>query len=146
VPLAVAGILDLLAKRWILASFVVGERRTLVPHLLAVTYAENTHGAMGLFGDRPVLLVLLAAGVLVLLGFILRAALRRSPLAQIGFGLVAGGALGNVIDRIVHGYVVDFISVPNFYIFNLADAFITVGLALVALSSLSRSGERRLAR
>ncbi len=144
-PLAVAGILDLLAKRWIVVTFAVDERRTIVPHVLAFTYAENTHGAMGLFGDRPILLVLLAVGVLLLLGFILRAALRESVLAQVGFGLVAGGALGNVIDRIVHGYVVDFISVPYFYIFNLADAFITVGLALVALASFSRSRERRVA-
>jgi signal peptidase II len=139
VPLAVVGILDLLAKRTIAASFVLDERRTVVPRLLDLTYVENTHGAMGLFGDRPAVLIALAATVLVTLWFALREALRRSPLAQIGFGAIAGGALGNVIDRVTHGYVIDYIALPHFYIFNLADAAIAVGAALVALPSLVRS-------
>ncbi len=138
-PLAVVGILDLLAKRTIAASFVLDERRTVVPRLLDLTYVENTHGAMGLFGDRPAVLIALAATVLVTLWFALREALRRSPLAQIGFGAIAGGALGNVIDRVTHGYVIDYIALPHFYIFNLADAAIAVGAALVALPSLVRS-------
>jgi signal peptidase II len=132
VPLALAGIIDLLVKRWIVASFVIDERRTIVPHLLDLTYVQNTHGAMGLFGDRPALLVALAAAAFAALWFVLRSTLRRSALAQAGFGLVAGGALGNVIDRLVHGYVIDFISVPKFYIFNTADAFITIGVVLIA--------------
>jgi signal peptidase II len=139
VPLAVVGILDLLAKRAIVASFVLDERRPIVPHLLDLTYVENTHGAMGLFGDRPGLLIALAAIVLVALGFALRGALRQSPLAQVGFGAIAGGALGNVIDRVTHGYVIDYIALPHFYIFNFADAAIATGAALMALPSLVRS-------
>jgi signal peptidase II len=94
---------------------------------------HNAYGALGLFGDRPVLLILLALAVLIVLGFLLRDVIRRSATAQVGFGLVAGGALGNVIDRFVHGYVVDFIAPRGFYIFNVADACITVGIVLVAL-------------
>jgi signal peptidase II len=140
VPLAVVGILDLLSKRWIAASLVLDERRTVLPHVLDITYAANGHGAMGLFGDRPALLVALALAVLVALFALLRGTLRASSVAQVGFGLVAGGALGNVIDRVVHGYVIDFVSVPHFFIFNVADVAIAVGLALVASPSLGRSG------
>jgi signal peptidase II len=139
VPLAVVGILDLLAKRAIVASFVLNERRTIVPQFLDLTYVENTHGAMGLFGDRPAVLIALATIVLVTLGFVLRGALRQSSLAQIGFGAIAGGALGNVIDRVTHGYVIDYIAFPHFYIFNIADAAIAAGAALVALPSLVRA-------
>jgi signal peptidase II len=140
VPLAVAGILDLLSKRAILASYAVDERRTIVPRLLDFTYVRNAHGAMGLFGDRPVLLIALAVGALAVLWYLLRTTLVASPLAQVGFGLVAGGALGNVTDRIVHGYVIDFVSVPHFYVFNLADTAITIGLVLIALPTLGRRG------
>jgi signal peptidase II len=138
VPLAAAGILDLVSKRAILASYAVDERRSIVPRLLDFTYVRNAHGAMGLFGDRPALLVALAVGALALLWYLLRTTLAASPLAQVGFGLVAGGALGNVTDRLVHGYVIDFIAVPHFYVFNVADAAITIGLILIAAPTLVR--------
>jgi signal peptidase II len=138
VPLAAAGILDLCSKRAILASYAVDERRTIVPKLLDFTYVRNAHGAMGLFGDHPALLVALAVGALAILWYLLRTTLSESPLAQIGFGLVAGGALGNVTDRLVHGYVIDFVSVPHFYVFNVADAAITIGLVLIASPALLR--------
>jgi signal peptidase II len=138
VPLAAAGILDLVSKRTILASYAVDERRAIVPRLLDFTYVRNAHGAMGLFGDRPALLVALAVGALAILWYLLRKILAASPLGQVGFGLVAGGALGNVTDRIVHGYVIDFIAVPHFYVFNVADAAITIGLILIAVPTLVR--------
>jgi len=94
---------------------------------------------MGLFGDRPLLLILLASVVVIVLAFLLRDALRRSALAQIGFGLILGGAIGNVVDRYVHHFVVDFVSVRNFYIFNGADACITAGVVLLVVSALRRT-------
>lgn len=106
-----------------------------MPHLLDLTYVENVHGAMGFFGSQPTVLVVLAVVVLAILWFALRGAMRGSPLAQIGFGAIAGGATGNVIDRLVHGYVIDFIALPHFYVINLADASITAGLVLIVASS-----------
>jgi signal peptidase II len=115
---------------------VPGERRTIVPGWLDFTYAQNTHGAMGLFGNRSWLLVVLALIVVAVLSFMLRELIRELPLAQIGFGLVLGGALGNVIDRSLHHFVVDFIAPRWFYIFNGADSCITVGLVLITIASL----------
>lgn len=135
-PLALVGIADLLAKHAIVGSFVPGERRTIVPGLLTFTYVENAHGAMGLFGDRPALLVALAILALGVLGWFLRVPLRASA-AQVGFGLVAGGAIGNVVDRLVHGYVVDFIALPHFFVFNVADAAITLGLVAIAVPTFA---------
>jgi signal peptidase II len=139
---AFAGIADLLSKRAVLIAFPPGTRHPLVPGFLSIVVVHNTHGAMGLLGDRPVLLIVLALLVLIALGVLLRDIIRRSVLAQIGFGLVAGGALGNVIDRFVHGYVIDFIAARSFYVFNVGDACITVGIVLVALAGgvLSRAG------
>lgn len=126
---------DLLSKRTIVASFFPGERRVVIPGAFSLVYVQNVHGAMGLFGNRSGFLVLLAVVVLVTLGWLLRDGLRGSSLVQIGFGMVAGGALGNIADRIVHGYVVDFLAFWTFYVFNVADACITAGVGLIVLAS-----------
>ena len=127
--------LDLLTKRAVLTSLRPGERRTLIPGVLDLHFVQNTYGAMGLFGQRTVLLIALALAVIAVLGIMLRGVVGSSWLAQIGFGLMLGGALGNVIDRSLHQYVVDFIEPHGFYVFNVADACISLGLACVALGA-----------
>jgi len=112
------------------------ERHVLIPNVLDLTYRQNLHGAMGLFGDRPALLIALALAVIALLVYLLRETLQQSVVAQIGFGLVVGGAAGNIIDRFVHHFVVDFIAPRGFYIFNAGDAFITVGVGLIVFAGL----------
>jgi signal peptidase II len=133
IALGLAGAADLLSKRAVVAAFVPGQRRELIAPLLAVRYVRNERGAMGLFGDHSALLVSLALLVLIGLAIVLRTSIRASSYAQVGYGLVAGGALGNVVDRAIHGYVVDFISIPYFWIFNVGDACITCGLVLLAV-------------
>ncbi len=127
-------------------SLALGERRTIVPNVLVLTYLQNGRGAMGLLGGDALALTLFAAGALAVLWFVLRAPLAESSLAQVGFGLIAGGAVGNVVDRLVHGYVIDFVALPHFYVFNLADAAIAGGLALVALPSIRASDRSAAAR
>jgi len=114
--------------------------------VLAFTYLQNGRGAMGLLGGDPLGLTLLAAGALAVLWFVLRGPLAASSLTQVGFGLISGGAAGNVVDRLVHGYVIDFVALPHFYVFNLADAAIACGLALVALPSIAHPARARTAR
>lgn len=140
---AAAAIADLLSKRAVLTSFPPDTRHQVVPGLLSIVVVHNTHGAMGLLGDRPALLIVLAVAVLIVLAILLRDVIRRSAVAQMGFGLIAGGALGNVIDRFVHGYVVDFIAPRDFYVFNVGDACITLGILLVVLAGGRRSALAR---
>lgn len=109
-----------------------------MPGLLDFAFNPNQHGAMGLFGDRPALLIALALAVLALLGYLLRDVVRASPLAQVGFGLVAGGAIGNMWDRLIHGFVVDFIAPRAFYVFNIADACISVGMAFIIAAAMRK--------
>lgn len=132
----------MLLKRAVLTHVAPGARHVLVPHVLALTFLRNEHGAMGLFGSRPALLVALALATIGVLALLLREALRTSRATQIGFGMVAGGALGNVIDRVVHGYVIDYVALPRFYVFNFADACISCGLLLIAVPAL-RAGPGR---
>lgn len=108
---------------------------------LALYRTYNTGVAFSMFssiGDKGLILLSLAV-----VAFVLYLAFRTEPrqvLSRIGFSLIIGGAIGNLIDRTLHGYVIDYIlfhtPVWSFAIFNLADAFITVGAGLVLLEEL----------
>lgn len=137
-------VLDWLAKMAVLGAFLPGESRLVIPHLLWFTYVQNTHGAFGLFGNSPVLLVVLALAVLALFGYAFRDAVQSSGLVRVAFGMIAGGAIGNIVDRLRHGFVVDFIDFRTIWpnVFNVADACITVGVVLLILSSLRTRGAR----
>jgi signal peptidase II len=136
---AIALLLDQWTKRIILANFMPGESRIVLPHLLRWTYEQNQHGAFGLFGSSPVLLIAMALVVLLIFWFSFRDSAARSATVRIAFGLILGGAIGNIVDRLHFQYVVDFIDFfriwPN--IFNVADACITGGVILLILSSLA---------
>lgn len=137
----VAFVADQVSKRWITSSFLPGESRIVVPQLLKWTYERNTHGAFGLFGSNGFLLILMALVVLLIFWFSFRDQAARSRLVCIAFGMIVGGAIGNIVDRVHLGYVVDFIDFyriwPN--IFNIGDSCITSGVILLLLSSLGRS-------
>lgn len=105
---------------------------------LALFRTHNTGIAFSMLADLGS--VGLIAVTLAVIALILTIALRTDPaqrLAHFGFALIIGGALGNLVDRIWHGYVVDYIlfHLPSwsFAVFNLADVFISVGAALVVL-------------
>ncbi len=125
----------------LISSFMPGESRLVLPHFLRWTYERNFHGAFGLFGDNGALLIGLAVAVLFIFWLSFRDAAARSRLVCIAFGMIVGGAIGNILDRLHFGYVVDFIDFykiwPN--IFNVADSCITIGVILLMLSSLATS-------
>ncbi len=142
---AVALGLDQYTKHLVVAGFAQGESRVAVPHLLYWTYVQNRAGAFGLFGTQPWLLVGMAIVVLAVFWFAFREQLGGSSLVQIAFGGIAGGAIGNVVDRFHYGYVVDFIDLRWWPVFNAADSCITIGVVLLLLSSLQRDrGSSRL--
>lgn len=140
---AVVFLLDRWTKTIVLHSFLPGESRLVIPHLLWWTYVQNTHGAFGMFGNSPLLLIVLAVIVLAVFTYAFRDAVRRSKLVRVAFGMIVGGAIGNIVDRFQHRWVVDFIDFRTIWpnVFNVADACITVGVGLLVLSQLIR--ERR---
>ena len=133
-------LLDRWSKTVVLHAFMPGESRLVIPHLLWWTYVQNVHGAFGLFGNSPVLLIVLALIVLGLFAYAFRDAVRHSTLVRIAFGMILGGAIGNIVDRFQHQWVVDFVDFRTIWpnVFNVADACITVGVALLVLASLRR--------
>ncbi len=107
----------------------------LLPPLLRFRYGENRGINFGLFGDAPDLVrwVLVAFSIVVVVGVLLWVRrFQHSVLMLLSAGLLVGGALGNVVDRVAYGYVIDFLNmsccgIDNPYVFNIADIFIFAG-------------------
>lgn len=133
---------DQISKRWAESSFD-SERLEVVPDALWFTYVENPGSAFSMFQDAGVWLGLAAAGAVGVIAWALRNP--RPGSEVIGLSLVMGGAVGNLVDRatrgegLLDGKVVDWIQVPNFPVFNMADTALTVGVGLVLLSALRQS-------
>lgn len=111
----------------------------LIPGIIALNSARNTGMAMGLF-QGGVWIILGVSLLLVGLCIYLLKGMKLSGWAAIGLSLMAGGALGNMIDRIAFGYVVDMFELlfMDFYIFNVADVGVVAGAVLCGASLLFR--------
>ena len=134
-----AFVLDQFTKYVVATNFEPGESRIAIPHLLWWTYVQNHRGAFGLFGSQAWLLVAMALAVLGVFWYAFRDAAAQSVLVRVAFGAIVGGAVGNIVDRFHYGFVVDFVDLHWWPVFNVADSCITVGVALLVLSSLARS-------
>ena len=113
----------------------VGESITLVPDFLSLTYIKNDGGAFGILGGSRLLLLAGSAVAVVVVIWLLFSG-RPTKLATLGCGLILGGAAGNLLDRLGSGEVTDYVHFSFWYIFNVADAAIVVGVSLLLLSAL----------
>jgi len=119
--------------------------REVVDHVLFLTVTRNRGAAFGLFQNFTAGFVLIS--IVVLVGILIYY-WRLPPSdwsARLGLALVFGGAVANAYDRGIKGSVIDFIQVPHWPIFNVADSAITVGVAVLLLGTLWRSGRSQRA-
>lgn len=130
-------ILDQLFKYLVQRSMYLGQSIPLLNGLLKLTYVRNTGAAFSLFvGFSPYLAVVGAAVIAAVIYFHYRYRFYNSFL-QTGLALVLGGSLGNLIDRIFRSYVVDYIDLTIWPVFNFADIMINLGVILIALKLLT---------
>ncbi len=143
---AVAGaavIADQLTKQVVAGTLVVGQRVTLVGPL-SIHRVENSGIAFGLFGSRtPLVIAVTAIAVGWMLWFFARSG-RRHPVLPVALGLVLGGSVANLIDRVRLGHVTDFLDLGAWPAFNLADTFIVVGVAVLFTALVLADRPRRL--
>ncbi|MBU0479850.1 MAG: signal peptidase II [Proteobacteria bacterium] len=152
-PLAIAAavvIIDQLSKLWIMTAFRPFEIKPVIPGLFNLIFITNTGAAFGMLAGEQTLWRQLFFGTvaviaLVVLVYAFRQYRDRGILYVTGIGLVAGGAVGNLIDRVRFGHVVDFL---DFFIgryhwpaFNAADSAITIGVGLFLLATLGDDQE-----
>ena len=135
-------VLDQLTKAWIISGLSLQEvgRIPVLPPILNFSWVENTGVSFGLFGGGEARWGLTIFSIVVSAGLGWWALKADRRLLVTAIGLVMGGALGNVIDRVRFGYVVDFIDFSGTgvfpWVFNVADSAITVGVVLLILDSL----------
>lgn len=113
----------------------------VVDRLASITYTTNTGAAFGLFPDQGAFFVLVAFAVIAAIILYYRHLPDGYVMARVALGLMLAGALGNLIDRLRQGYVVDFIDfnfwpLHNWPVWNLADSSIVVGVGLLAITML----------
>ena len=119
--------------------------REVVDHVLYLTVTRNRGAAFGLFQNFTAGFLLISAAVVVGILIYYWRLPRGDWSARLGLALVIGGAIANAYDRGVQGSVIDFISVPHWPIFNVADSAITVGVAVLLVGTVWRSGRTRRA-
>ncbi len=127
-------VVDQLTKAWLQANFAPGQVVQVVGDAVRLVFGQNSGALFGLFRDQALLFALASLGVVgLIVAYHGRAA--RSLYLSVALGFLLGGAIGNLIDRLRLGYVVDFVDVGignlRFYTFNVADAAISTAIVLL---------------
>ena len=147
-------VIDQAVKAVVRRELALNESVTVIPGFFDLTRVHNTGTAFGFmnatdFPFKTVVLAAVAVAALAALAMYAATLPMDQWLARTGLALIVGGAAGNLIDRIASGYVVDFVDLYwagwHFWAFNVADASITVGVALMILDMLG-AGSRHVSR
>ncbi len=132
IPIVVA--LDQVTKCYIRANFRVGETLPLIPDILHLTYVRNQGAAFSMFQNMPFVTILIPV-VMVIACLMLTIHFRHSSSRMPAFltSMIAAGGIGNLIDRVMLGYVTDMIDFRVFPVFNIADIAVTVCCVLLII-------------
>ena len=131
-------LLDQLSKALILRTLVQGKSLEVIENIFYLTLVHNTGAAFGIFRHQTAFFIIVSIlAILVITVYIKR---RQDTLIfrDIALALILGGAIGNLVDRLRFGYVVDFFDFRVWPVFNVADSCITVGTFLLIVSLLKR--------
>ena len=127
--------IDQLTKLWVITG-LLDRVITVIPGVLDFEYVKNTGAAFGWFSEGTAILAALSVVMSIVIIFVL-IKYRKSEgrFFAISLAMILGGAIGNLIDRVARGYVVDFIepTFVNFAVFNVADCFVTIGTACIVI-------------
>lgn len=115
----------------------------IIPNILSLTYAKNYGIAFSMLLEKRIIIIVISILLISFLIYVLKKDYilknKDTWLANIAFGILFGGIVGNLFDRIVRGFVIDYINVSFFSIFNLADIAITFGVVLLIIDNIKES-------
>ena len=139
ISIIVGGVcLDLLTKLLVAGFMDLGQRIDLIPGVIRLTYIQNPGAAFGMLSNHRWVFMVVSTIAIIGLGVYLFGFCKERLLLKVGLALVVSGGIGNMIDRVAYGYVIDMIDFYLFsfwkWIFNVADAFVCVGAGLVVLA------------
>lgn len=132
--------IDQLTKYLIAAKMTIGDSYTVIPHFLNITSHRNNGAAWGILSGKMGFFVIITLIILAILIIFYIKEAKGNLFMQIALSLLFAGAIGNFIDRLLHGEVVDFIDTNifgyDFPIFNVADSSLTVGVIFIIIALL----------
>jgi signal peptidase II len=130
-------ILDRLSKMLIVANMSLGDSIKVIDDFFYIHHVINTGAAWSMFNRHTYLLTLLSIVAIVILLYLLR---NSKGLSYYAILIIIGGALGNLYDRVLYGYVVDFLDFIiigyDYPVFNIADSFVVIGFILLVIDTL----------
>lgn len=127
---------DIVSKYLVVQLLVpLGRSVTIIPGVLDFTFVKNYGAAFGMMSNSRWIFMSVSVVFIFVLIYVLKQSYSKSKLYNVSLAMLLGGGIGNMIDRIFVGYVVDFIEVTfvDFAVFNIADSCITIGAALFAV-------------
>jgi signal peptidase II len=146
---AIVVVLDQLSKAWLVAHVAPGGVLNVAGDLVRLIFSQNSGALFGMFRDNAVLFGIVSLGVIGLI-VLYHGRAGRSPYLSISLGLLLGGALGNMTDRLRLGYVVDFVDIGvgnvRWYTFNVADAAVSVAIVMLVAAAFVPALNTRIDR
>lgn len=135
-------IIEQIVKILVSNYLILGQTTKIINNFFYLTYVQNTGAAFSiLIGYRYILIII----TLIFLYYLYKYTKKQTnpnKLAILSYGLLLGGIIGNLIDRIIYGYVIDYLDFMifnyNFPIFNLADTFIVIGCIILVINSYAK--------
>lgn len=124
-------ILDQVTKYAIMQNMVVNQSIAIIPQIFHLTFVKNVGAAFGILANRVPFFILVSVVAVICIIFFYYRLKPEKKLLRIALALVLGGALGNLLDRIRLGYVVDFFDFRIWPVFNVADCAIVIGMLII---------------
>lgn len=127
---------DQLSKLWVASALPYESSISIIGDFFALRYIHNEGAAWSILSGRVGLLLIVTVIVTVVIAWLLYKTPKENRLLRFSYALLIAGALGNIIDRVRLGYVIDFLAFPNFPVFNIADCCVTVSIGLIIILTL----------
>ena len=138
-------VIDIISKRLVIGNLETSESVSIIDNFFRITYAENTGVAFSLIEGYVGFIIMMTVIVIIMIFKYVKSN-NINKYEEIGYSFILGGALGNLLDRVIYGYVIDFLDFNifgyDFPIFNIADSFIVIGVFILGIISFREVGER----
>ncbi|OGW75452.1 MAG: signal peptidase II [Omnitrophica bacterium RBG_13_46_9] len=132
-------VLDQLSKFFVLRNLNPNNSIEVIRNFFYLTLVYNTGAAFGILKDKTFVFVAISLLAVIFIVFYINKRKKGAFPADLGLGLILGGALGNLVDRLRFGYVVDFLDFKIWPVFNIADSAITTGVFLLIAASVIKN-------
>lgn len=130
-------LVDLISKIVIENLLYLGQSIKVINNFFSITYVRNTGAAFNILSEHTWLLVVISFLIIILIGVYIYKNKPKTKIEYISYSMILGGAIGNLYDRVVNGYVIDFLDFNIFGyeypIFNLSDSFIFIGVVILII-------------